>query len=117
MLNKNNQNSDKNRSNPQINSNGMGWRVINMLFFVVTLVFFLFYTSLRSYWPDLNGSLKVETGLAWNWTGILFITVLAILVYSFILIYRMFILKQIQFCLNKILALLFTIVFSFWLIS
>ena len=112
----NNKHSDRNRRNLQINPNRMGWRVINMLFFVVTIVFILFYISLRSYWPDLNGSLKVETGLAWNWTGILFIAVLTIWVYSSILIYRLFILKQNQFWLNKILALLFTLIFSFWLI-
>ncbi|RLD74796.1 MAG: hypothetical protein DRJ07_19245, partial [Bacteroidetes bacterium] len=62
MFNNNSENSNKKENKPQINPNKIGWRAINMLFFVVTLVFILFYISLRSYWPDLNGSLKVETG-------------------------------------------------------
>ncbi len=41
------------------NPNGIRWRVINIFFFLVTLIFILFYISLRSYWPDLNGSLKI----------------------------------------------------------
>lgn len=114
MLNKNNRNSDR---NSKINPNGIRWRVINILFFFVTLIFILFYISLRSYWPDLNGSLKVETGLAWNWTGALFLSIFVVLVYSSLLLYKLLILKQHQFWVNKLLALIFTIIFSFWLIN
>ncbi len=106
----------KNRINPGTNPNKLGWRIINILFSIVISVFILFYVSIRSYWPDLNGMLKVETGLSWNWAGILFISVLVILVYSSILTYRLFFLKRNQFWLNKILTLLFTTIFSFWLI-
>lgn len=114
MLNKNNRNSDR---NSKINPNGIKWRVINILFFLVTLIFILFFISLRSYWPDLNGSLKVETGLAWNWAGVLFLAVFVILVYSSLLLYKLLILKQHQLWVNKLLALIFTIIFSFWLID
>ncbi len=112
----NNNNSDRNCSNPRINPNGIGWRVINILFFVVILIFNIFYISLRSYWPDMNGSLKVETGLGWDWARILFSLVFAILVYSSILFYRLFILKLNENWLNKIFSLSFTIIFSLWLI-
>ena len=114
MLNKNIKNSDR---NSKINPNGIRWRVINIFFFLVTLIFILFYISLRSYWPDLNGSLKVETGLAWNWTGVLFLSVFVILVYSSLLLYKLLILRQHPFWVNKLLTLVFTIIFSFWLIN
>lgn len=117
MINKNNNAPNKNFSKSKMNPNGIAWRVINMLFFVVTLIFILFFISLRSYWPDLNGSLKVDTCLAWNWTGILFLSVLAIFVYSSVLLYRIFILKRSQCWLNKVFTLLFTLIFSFWLIT
>ena len=112
----NNNNPDRNCSNPRINPNGIGWRVINILFFVVILIFNILYISLRSYWPDLNGSLKVETGLGWDWARILFGLVFAILVYSSILFYRLFILKRNENWLNKICSFSFTIIFSLWLI-
>lgn len=113
MINKNNKGSDRIFSKPKMNPNGIAWKLINLLFFVVTLFFILFFVSLQSYWPDLNGSLKVETGWAWNWAGILFISAFAILVYSLILLYRIFILKRNQYWLNKMLALLFTIIISY----
>ena len=107
----------KDKINPRTNPNKLGWRIINILFFIVISIFILFYVSIRSYWPDLNGMLKVETDLSWNWAGILFISVFVIWVYSSILTYRLFFLKKNQFWLNKILTLLFTTIFSFWLIN
>ena len=106
-----------NSSNSGRNPNGIIWSAIIFSFFIVMLLFLLYYLSLRSYWPDLNGSLKVETGLAWNWTGILFLSVFVILVYSSLLLYKLLRVRKKLFWLNKLLALIFTIIFSYWLIS
>ena len=100
--------TNKNNRNPI----GIWWGVVNILFFLVTLIFILFYLSLKSYWPDLNGGLKVETGLAWNWGGIFFLVVFSILAYSSLLLYKLLILKQHLFWVNKLLTLIFTIFFG-----